>query len=320
MKRILTALFIAGFQMAIVAQDALFVNNQQSLVYLNPSFSGSNGGIRNQLTYRNQWPNLSGTFVTMNNSFDAFIKPIKGGISVNLFTDNQARGTIRTTALSIAYAQHFSLMENTLKIIPSFQFGYFKHTLDRGRLNFGNIINPRNGFVWSTSGTVPKAMVENYDLSAGLLINFKNTFFGASVFHMNEPDEGFIGVSKMPYRLNIHASHNHFASENLLLHFFTQYTQQFSFNYLKIQVNSLLHKHYLISTGISSGYLFSGIGGEQVIILGAGYRHNYFAITLNYDRAPSELSGNTAGSWELNASFNLRDKEKRKEIVCFENW
>ncbi len=295
----------------IKSQDALFVNNQQSLVYLNPSFSGSNGGIRNQLTYRNQWPNLSGTYVTLNNSFDAYIKPIKGGISLNLFSDDQARGALRTNAFSFVYAPFFSFLENKLKIIPSFQFRYFNKILDRGRLNYGDMIDARRGLVWLAPGLVPKAKVENYDLSSGLLVNYKNTFFGASVFHMNEPDEGFIGQSKLPYRFNLHASHNYFASENLLLHFYTQYTKQHYFELLKLQTSALLYKHFIVSAGINN---------HRNLMFGTGYRHHLFCLTLNYDVSFSKLSGNTAGSWELNASFNLRNKEKRKEIFCFENW
>ncbi|MBL7918470.1 MAG: type IX secretion system membrane protein PorP/SprF, partial [Bacteroidia bacterium] len=172
-------------------------------------------------------------------------------------------------------------------------------------------INIRRGWRWTTSGLIPKAQIQNYDLSSGLLINFKNTFFGASVFHMNEPDEGLIGVSKMPYRLNVHASHNYFASEKLLLNFYTQYTKQYYFEFFKLQTSALLYQHFLVSAGLSN---------NNNTMLGAGYHHHLFCLTLNYDVNISKLSGNTIGSWELNASFNLREKEKRNEIVCFENW
>lgn len=311
MKRLIIVLIFISNVFKVCAQDALFVNPQQSLVYLNPSFAGSNGGIRNQLSYRNQWPNLSGTLVTVNNSFDAFIKPLRGGLSVNLFHDDQARGTFQTQVFSIAYAQHISLMENQLKIIPSFQFGYFKHTLDRGRPNLYDVFNIRRGWTWIIPGSMPKSQVENYDLSSGLLINYKNTFLGASVFHINQPNEGLIGESKMPYLLNIHASHNYFATEKLLLNFFIQYTKQHTFESLNFQTSALLYKHFLLSAGLSNNYNTR---------IGSGYRHHLFCFTLNYDVTYSKLSGNTAGSWELNISYTLRNKENRKELACFENW
>lgn len=310
MKKTLIALLIA-IHAFTNAQDAYFVNNQNSLLLINPSFAGSNGGIRNLVNYRNQWPSLSGTYVTFFNSFDAYIKPIKGGVSLNLYSDNQARGTLRTTAISLAYAQHFSLLENKLNIIPSVQFGYFKKTLDRSRLNFGDPINSNGTVVWSNPTVVPKASISNYDIGAGLLVNYKNTYFGLSTFHINQPDEGLMGFSKLPFRLNIHASHNYIMNENVLLHFYSQLSKQAMFNMLKFQVNALLYKHLITSVGITN---------NSAYIFGAGYRHNYFTVLLNYDQIFSELSGNTAGSWELSASYNLRNKENRKTITNLERW
>ena len=307
----LALVVITAMVACVHAQDVHFVNNQNSLIYLNPSYAGSNGGVRNLVNYRNQWPNLSGSFVTFFNSTDVYIKPIKGGVSLNLFSDDQARGTLRTTAISLAYAQHFSLLDNKLKIIPSVQFGYFKKSLDRSRLNFGDPINANGTVVWTNQNIVPKASVSNYDISAGLLFNYMNTYFGASVFHINQPDEGLMGYSKLPYRLNLHASHNFVINENVLLHLYTQLTQQASFNLLKFQANALLYNRLIASVGYTN---------NSAYIFGLGYRHNYFTILLNYDQIFSELSGNTANSWEFSASFNLRNKENRKTVTNFERW
>ena len=68
--------FLIAFVFKTQAQDPLFTNNQQSLLYLNPSFAGSNGFMRYQTVYRNQWPNLSSPYVTFYNSFDSYIKRI----------------------------------------------------------------------------------------------------------------------------------------------------------------------------------------------------------------------------------------------------
>lgn len=309
-KQFVVLAFIFGFTQAF-SQDPLFVNTQQSLVYLNPSFSGSNGYIRNQFSYRNQWPNLSGTFVTYVNTFDAYIKPINGGVSFLSITDDQARGTLKTTEFSAAYAQHIIIPEKNLKIVPSVQVGYCAKNLDKTKLNYGDMIDYRTGEVWSILSAVPKQSLNYIDLSAGLLIQHQNFFAGASVLHINEPLVGLSKEVKLPIRTNVHASYNLIAQNNTVLNFGLLAMQQNNFSYLKLQFQSLLFKHLILGAGYSNSY------GVNII---AGYKGKKFTVQGGYDRAISRLSGNTAGSFELHLSFNLRRKFERDSIVAFENW
>ena len=311
LKTSILFIFLIVFVFNTKAQDPLFTNTQQSLLYLNPSFAGSNGFIRNQFAYRNQWPNLSGTFVSYLNSFDAYIKPIRGGIGLSLFLDDEAKGTLKTSRFDLTYAQHFSLMEGKLKIIPSIQATYLKLSLDKTKLNFGNSVNARYGIVWYNPTTSPSQSKQNIDVSSGLLINYKNFYFGSSVFHFNQPDIGLFGSFKLPYRLSIHSSYNFHLSEKTLLNFSINYQTQQNFQYLYLNVNALLANHFIVGGGVKS---FDNIN------LNVGYRNNFFSITYGYDFVASKLSGNTAGSHEVLASFNLRNKEQRKLLTDFERW
>lgn len=300
--------FAKGF-----SQDPLFTNTSQSLVNLNPSFAGSNGEIRNQLSYRNQWPNLSGTYVTYLNCFDAYIKPLKGAIAVSVLHDDASRGLLKTDVLNLVYAQHFSLFDGKLKIIPSLQASYFRLTLDKTKLNFGDPIDPRRGFVFNAQPTpVPSQTKSNFDFSSGLLANYKNFYLGTSVFHINQPDEGLLGTSKLPYRLSINSSYNLHLSEKTLINFFVNYQKQQYFQFLHLNINALLFNHLIIGSGFKSNYSAANFN--------AGYRNNYFVLSYSYDIDISKLSGNTAGSHEFMASFNLRNKEQRKLITDFERW
>src|ERR1043166_8828641 len=75
---------------AVSAQDLFFMNQNQSLLATNPSFAGSNGGLRAQLGYRNQWPNLSGRYVCYYAAVDGYVKPLKAGIGLSALTNDQA--------------------------------------------------------------------------------------------------------------------------------------------------------------------------------------------------------------------------------------
>ena len=311
MKKKLCLAFVFLIAFKSFSQDPVYKNAQQSLIALNPSFAGSNGFIRNQAVYRNQWPNLSGTYQTYYSALDGYIKPIRGGISFSASHDDEAHGTLTTDVLSLAYAQHISFLEGKLKIIPSLQGSVGVVRLDLTKLNFGDQIDPRRGFVWYIQQATPASKKTYYDLSAGLLINYKNFYFGTSVFHVNQPDEGLLGKSKLPYRLSIHSSYNLHFSEKTLLNFFARYEQQQNFSYLHFNVSAVIFKHLILNAGYASNDAFN---------FGFGYRNNFFVLAAGYDVTISKLSGNTAGSWELHASFNLRNKEKRKVLTNFETW
>lgn len=305
-------LFLISFGTPGFSQDPIYTNTHQSLVALNPSFAGSNGLIRYQHTTRSQWFNLSGSYLTFYNSLDAFIKPIKGGIALSYIRDDQARGTLVTDRIDITYAQHFSLINEKLKIIPSIQFSCFRKTLDNSKLNFGDQIDPRRGFVWSqvpvTTGKVSKI---NGDLSAGLIVNYKHFYIGSSVFHITQPDEGIRRPSKLPYRFSAFTSYNLFLGEKVLINALFRFEQQFSFTGTNLSLNALFAEHLMISTGL--------INNNAINTL-IGYRHNYFTISGGYEFGISRINNNTAGSFEICASFNLRNKDGRHALKDLERW
>ncbi|MBA3681833.1 MAG: PorP/SprF family type IX secretion system membrane protein [Bacteroidetes bacterium] len=309
-KQILTATLLF-FAASSFAQDPLFTNTSQSLVYLNPSFAGSNGFLRAQYTYRNQWPELSGNYVTHYGAADAYIKPIKAGISFMHTYDDQGRGTLKTRAFSLIYAQHLSFMDNKLKITPSVKFTYFTKRLDKTKVSFGDQIDPRRGFVWNTQEAVPSQSRRNFDIGSGLLVNYNHFYFGTSVFHINQPDEGLLGSSILPFRLSVHSSYNLHLSEKTLIHFFARYEQQQKFYMYQFNVNALLFKHLIVG----AGYLYAKTANTNI-----GFRHNYFTAQINYGFTRAIVSSSTASTWEFMLSINIRNKENRKALTDFEKW
>lgn len=294
------------------SQDPMFSNTEQSLVYLNPSFAGTNGGIRNQFIYRNQWPNLSGNYITFYTGTEVYLKRLKGALALTYLHDDQARGTLKTNVLSLTYAQHFSFKDDKLKISPSIKTSYFDKTLDNSKLYFGEDIDPRRGFVFaSQSEPVPSQIKRNFDVSSGLLINYNHFYFGASVFHINQPDEGLLGTSKLPARFSIHSSYNVHVSEKTLFHFFGRYEMQQNFYFYQLATTALLFKHLIIGAGIING---------TTPTANLGYKHNYFTVQANYGLTTSLLTTTRAETWEFMASFNLRNKEQRKTLTDFEKW
>ena len=76
------------------AQDPQFTQFYANPLYLNPALAGSNICPRICINYRNQWPGISGTYVTTSASFDRYIFGIKSGIGVLVTNDAAGQGTL----------------------------------------------------------------------------------------------------------------------------------------------------------------------------------------------------------------------------------
>lgn len=306
---ILLIAFLSSF-----SQDPPFLNANQSLLYMNPSFAGSNGGIRNQFSYRNQWPfegyhNYMQTYL---NTVDVYVPSLKGGVAVSALRDNVANGMLKTSVLSLSYAQYFSANDGKLKIIPSVQFSYGNRSLDLQNIHFGETIDPRYGSMWAMNTAVPSGQKNYFDFSSGLLLNYQDILYvGGSVFHISQPDVGLLGTVKMPRAVNLHASYNYQISVWSRVQILYRYQYQNKLSSHQIGINMITSKHLI--TGIA--YTIFDIPQFNL-----GYRNNYFTVVAGYDFTFSELAGNTDGSLEVHASFNLRNKERRRVLTNFESW
>jgi type IX secretion system PorP/SprF family membrane protein len=311
-------------------QDPLFNNAQQSLIYLNPSFAGSNGFVRHQAIYRNQSIGSGFPYITLFNGFDAYITSNKGGIALTHVYDDCGNGYLKSNTVTFSYAQYFSLLENKLRIIPSIQFAGIHRKFDFSTLRFGEVIDARYQYVWKSVKTLPSEEKINFDISSGLLINYKHFYFGTSVFHINQPNIGSLGYDKLPYRFSCHSSVKLVETNWFQTSVFIRYERQKKFNYGQIRVNSIA-RHALV--GLSYGYatniseLYSyyqtvyAKSKNHTFGFNLGYRNNFFTLGVGYDRL--FFSGNSKlfqDSWEAQLSINIRDKEHRKSLTDFEKW
>jgi len=312
MKKLAAAFLVVSLCVSLNAQDPFFLNSNQSLLSLNPSFAGSNGGFRNQFSYRNQWPNLSGRIVTYLNSADVYLSPIKAGVGVSVLYDDVWSGTYNSSLYSFSYAQHLRFYDGKLKLIPSLQMSYAHRKLDASDIYYGAIGDPRYGYLWAPTGSGPVYEKTYFDVSAGFLINYQEKFFaGASFFHLNQADVGFTEERSQPHRLTIHTSYNMDLTENTQLQFLCVFNHQQYYSTTRLSLNALFYKHLI--TGIASSSF-------DTAILSGGYRNNFFTLLVGYDVTISKLAGNTAGSWEIHASYNLRSKGLRRSVTSFETW
>jgi type IX secretion system PorP/SprF family membrane protein len=309
LKRLVIAsgmLFSAGLLNEVRAQDPQFTQFYANPLYLNPAFAGTARCPRICINYRNQWPAISGTFVTYSASYDQHIDGMAGGIGLLVTNDRAGKGTLNTTNVSGIYSYQLNLTrEFSMKF--GIQATYAQKSVDWSKLTFGDMIDPRTGFVYSTN-EIPNATTRsNVDISAGMLGYSRRYFFGFAVHHVTEPDEGFLGTSKLPMKYTGHAGaliplggrySESSISPNIL------YQKQQDFQQLNLGV-------YFTKGALVGGLWYRN---QDSFIILLGFQQDLFKFGYSYDVTVSRLTNATAGSHEISFQMQFECKPKKRKF------
>jgi type IX secretion system PorP/SprF family membrane protein len=306
---ILLGLFYVSFHS--LAQDPTFTQFYSNPVYLNPALAGSSGCPRIALNYRNQWPQLTGNFVTYAAAYDTYAKNLSGGVGIMAMHDQQGQGTIQTSMIAGTYSYYLKV-NRKFRIMFGGQASYFQKYLDWSKLTFGDMIDPRRGFIYQT-GDVPRGNGSHgfFDVSAGMVGFTKNFYFGVAAHHLNRPDESMIlGDSKLPIRVTGHMGANiklgqrgrYSSNTTLMPNVIYQYQNGFQ------QFNIGAYLKYEAFT-IGAWYR-----NRDAFIVSLGITTEKFRIGYSYDLTVSQLGGISGGSHEISMGINLKCKKQMKDF------
>lgn len=295
--------FLVLHQQEIYAQDPTFTQFYANPLYLNPAFAGSNKCPRISMNYRNEWPNLSGNYVTYSASYDKYVKNIKGGIGLLATYDQQGRGTISTSMLGLIYSYHLKV-NRKFTLLFGARAAYYQKSLDVTKLTFGDMIDPRKGFIYNTGDILQNANRQFFNASIGALGFSKNFYAGIAIHHINQPNESMItnGSSPQKMRITSHAGAiitlvkgaRGTKSTTLMPNIIFQYQQGF------MEMN--------IGTYVKHGNLTFGtwFRNKDAFILSLGIQTKTFRVGYSYDITVSKLNnGISFGSHEVSMGFNL---------------
>lgn len=296
----------------IYGQDPAFTQFYANPLYLNPAFAGTAICPRVSMNYRNQWPGISGQFVTYSTSYDQHVDNLAGGVGLMVLHDRAGEGTISTTNVSGIYSYQIPV-NRKFSIKAGLQGTWAQKSVDWSKLTFGDMIDARRGFVYNTNEVKRDAPANYVDFSAGIL-GFSERFFGGfAAHHITQPNESVIkGESKLPMKLTFHAggiipldSKGDVASlsPNLLVQMQGKFTQiNFGMYYSK---------------GPIVGGLWYRTGDAFITLL--GFQTDVFKFGYSYDITISDLTNKTAGSHEisLGIQFDCKPKKRRfRTISC----
>ena len=292
---------------SLFAQDPEFTQFYANPLYLNPAFAGTAVCPRVVTAYRNQWPAISGTFVTYALSADRHIDALAGGLGLLVTEDRAGQGTLNTLNVSGIYSYQLNVTkEFSLKV--GFQGTYMQKRLDWDKLTFGDMIDPKRGFVYNTNEVRGPSSKTNVDFSTGVLGFSKRYFVGVAVHHLTQPNESLInGDSPLPMKFTGHAGAviplegekgNASVSPNILY----QYQGKFQQLCLGVYVNK----------GPIVGGLWYRNADSFIALI--GFQYGIFKFGYSYDVTVSKLSNATAGSHEMTLAMNFPCSPKTKKF------
>ena len=303
---VLPLLFFANITFA---QDPIFTQFYANPLYLNPAFAGSDYCPRVSLNYRNQWPGISGSFITTSASYDQHIDALSGGIGLLVWDDRAGEGTLRTSNVSGIYSYELPVTRK-FSIRAGIQATWAQKSLNWSKLTFGDQIHARRGFIYNTQEVKRDQAVNYVDFSAGLVGYSENVFGGISVNHLTEPNESAVkGNSPLPRKYTVHGGVNiplttqsrgpkTYISPNLIA--------QLQDNAMQINLGMYLSRGPLI-TGLWYRY------NESVIAL-LGFQTGIMKFGYSYDITVSKLTNTTAGSHEISLGFQFECKPRRRSF------
>ena len=310
-KRFASLLLLIGLMLVgsvSQAQDPAFTQFYANPMYLNPAFAGTSVCPRIALNYRNQWPSISGQFVTYSASYDQHSDPLNGGLGFHIMRDSEGEGTINTTNVSGIYSYKLDV-NRKFAMKAGFQATYFQKAIDWNRLTFGDQIDSKYGFIYQSQEIPGQNTKVGVDFSAGLLGYSEKFFFGLAVHHLAEPDETLIsGQSRLPRKYTLHGGaaiplnkkrkEDGTISPNIL------FQRQGDFNQLNLGV--------YVNKGPLVGGLWFRNGDAFIALL--GIQAGRVKIGYSYDVTISKLSSASGGAHEISFQLQLPCRVKRRKL------
>jgi type IX secretion system PorP/SprF family membrane protein len=331
MRRIFTILILGVcFTLEVSAQDPEFTQFYANPLYTNPAFAGTQAGARFCANFRDQWPSISGTFVTYAASYDQHFDGIGGGIGAQVWNDRAGDGRLTTTAVSGMYSYDLHIKDAShgdyFIMKAGLQAGAFQRSIDFSKLVFGDQIDPRLGPVNQTQEKLPSRGVVTTDFipdfSAGLLGFTKRYYAGFAVNHIVEPSESFFGNpnSILPRKYTFNAGMTipidnwkreptTFVSPNIL------FQQQAKFR--QVNFGAYLIKNYFIA---GLWYRQTRPNSDAMMVL-VGVKKDAIKIAYSYDLTVSDARAAATGSHEVSLVVELQPVspkhiKKWRKISC----
>ncbi|WP_242689057.1 PorP/SprF family type IX secretion system membrane protein [Pedobacter sp. SYSU D00535] len=307
----------------IKAQDHIYSQFFNSPIYLNPALTGEfNGSFRANMIYRNQWSALTGDLSYFSAAMDYRLPNYAGGLGLIVNSSSEGTAYLRKNNVSGIYS--YSVGGEGFIASFGLQAGITNRRMDFSKLVFSDQLDPRSGYDGGASMAEQPYNNNKYYFDSGAGVNFviKNAMVGASMLHLNKPDESFTGSSvPTPVRTAVHVSYRY------ALDRYDPHNDDGTFlipsvvYYKQAQATSLSAGMQFKYRGVNAGawYRTNGKGNSDALVFSlifdiftSTYGSQKVRLGVSHDATTNKLNyGNTSGTSEVSVGFETgegRDK------------
>ena len=261
MKRLILISIIFGQLGSVFPQDPIISAFTSSPLSINPATTGTfqNEKLRIYTGIdRDHHPleKSSDGFTTINFAVDISLLKGRLGIGNVFYYDKNPIIKAACELLSLSYKINIF---RTYKLNVGIQGGVFYKQLDWDKLTFGDPVSERFGFIYNTQEQRPSNsdLTKYYpDFNFGTML-FKqsdtsvfNPWIGFSIFHIFEPEEGFISLSRLPRKWTAYAGADIAINNQLYATTVLYYSQQRQFGDIAVsEVFNFHKKHFSFKIG-----------------------------------------------------------------------
>ena len=215
---------------------------------------------------------------------------------------------------SLLYSYHLEV-NRKFAVKAGFEASYRMLNLDWNDLTFGDMIHPRDGFVYNTQENIANNATNKSfpDFSAGAIGYSKNLFFGFAAHHLTSPNQGFIGESELPTKITAHIG------GNIALRKYSNNVTTISPNFLYQKQQDFQQFNYGVY--VNRGPMVGGLWARQSLknfdsfILMIGLIQDSFKFGYSYDITLSKLgNSNTLGAHELSFALFMPCRTRSKSF------
>lgn len=316
MKRVLLLMIFQLYILGAFAQDPQFSQFYAAPLYLGPSMAGVGEAPRISANYRDQWPKLSGRFITYAFSVDNFFERYRSGLGLMLLYDKAGGNKINTFQAGLNYSYRIEVTRN-FYVQPGLAFQYFDRSINYNSLQFadqffGSTVMP------TSIETLPGNAKGHTDFSSSVLAFGKNFWVGITLDHMMKLNKSLEDNDMyMPLKTSFYGGYKFLIKEALLnsleqsISVAYQYRMQAGLEQLDMGVYYKQHP-FMVGVWYRGVPLLKSTQSRDAITLLGGLEFDKFAISYSYDFTVSNLITSTGGANEIALTYRFEQLKHYK--------
>jgi type IX secretion system PorP/SprF family membrane protein len=307
---------LLGAGVSARAQDVYFSQPFATRLHTNPAFAGLIDDYGVTLSYRNQFPTLSGSFVSTQLAADW--RPDTRGQhhALGLLLNQDRTGGVGYTRLEVGgiYTYHTRLTEK-FALSGGLRTSYGRQRVGYDNFVFGDQLLEDGSVTGPTGESLNYPPVNYLSLGTGAVLYTDQFWLSLAGQHLNQPNLGFQKQSQLPILLSVSGGYKFFlvkpstglATRELSFTPTLAYTRQGGSQRMETGL-------YVIASPVTLGAIYRNIllpgsvGSQQVLAAVAGIQGGGLRLGYSYDVGLSQLSSDLGGAHEVTLALREFDR------------